>query len=323
MLCWGSGSLAPLGCCRGADLLGGSWGWSCAGTGTRGGITARLRPWPLGNQVSIWPRSGPSFPIPALIRGIARYYSFHNNVPVRGLGRGEGGGTGLGALAMQCPPAVLSLPAGPPELCTPGYTRHRPLQGQAAEGTGSCLQSPCPACRSPLSILEGPNLTTAGAGGQGWMAPSHHPKLNQKINPHHSQFRKILSPGKIHENTSKASDIPFVIIPRELYRITSPHRGDLNKCPNLLPDPSPSVGGTAGFPQVSPSQNPCVSEQSVAGPGAAIQSLPHAQPVMPGAAPHCGSPKQGQSPDFPLPPCERLRPGLGQGVPWIWQLIWI
>lgn len=81
---------------------------------------------------------------------------------------------------------------------------------------------------------------------------NHHPKLNQKISPHPSQFRKFLSPSKSHENTSNASDIPFVIIPGELYRITSPHRGDLNKCPNLLPDPSPSVGGTAGSPQDVP-----------------------------------------------------------------------
>lgn len=48
------------------------------------GITARLRWWPLGNQDSIWPCSGPGFPIPALISGIARYYSYHNNVPVPG-----------------------------------------------------------------------------------------------------------------------------------------------------------------------------------------------------------------------------------------------
>lgn len=88
-----TGALEPLrhrGAVSAADLLllgsvAGAGAGAAAGTGTRGGITARLRPWPLGNQVSIWPRSGPSFPIPALIRGIARYYSFHNNIPVQGL----------------------------------------------------------------------------------------------------------------------------------------------------------------------------------------------------------------------------------------------
>lgn len=67
----------------------GSAGWHCGTVavpvqGHVVGITARLRRWPLGNQVSIWPRSGPGFPIPALISGIARYYSYHNNIPVPG-----------------------------------------------------------------------------------------------------------------------------------------------------------------------------------------------------------------------------------------------
>lgn len=49
------------------------------------GITARLRQWPLGNQVSIWPCSGPGFPISALISGIARYYRYHNDILCRGI----------------------------------------------------------------------------------------------------------------------------------------------------------------------------------------------------------------------------------------------
>lgn len=88
--------------------------WRGMGTGlvpVRGhvvGITARLRRWPLGNQVSIWPRSGSGFPIPALISGIARYYSYHNNGPVlgshhacRGPVEGRVGGAG-GCHGPQC-----------------------------------------------------------------------------------------------------------------------------------------------------------------------------------------------------------------------------
>lgn len=72
---------------------------------------------------------------------------------------------------------------------------------------------------SPLSMLRDPTCQQLGLGaGMDGTEPglNHHPQLNQKINPHHSQFRKILSPSKIHENTSNALDIPFVIIPGEL-----------------------------------------------------------------------------------------------------------
>lgn len=170
----------------------------------------------------------------------------------------------MGALAVQCPPAVTvcGSSTAPPHLGTAGTDPCRARVHRGLSAARSHLpRCPCPACPVPTgTILEGSNLPTAGAGGRdGWHRARPEPSLQMKSknNPHpplhtHTQFRKILFPSKSHENTSNASDIPFVIIPGELYGITSPHRGDLNKCPNLLPDPSPSVGGTAGSPQDVP-----------------------------------------------------------------------
>lgn len=103
-----------------------SVGWHCAMVlvpvhGHVVGIMARLRRWPLGNQVSIWPHSGSGFPILALISGIARYYSYHNNIPVPGSplrllrsGGGEDGGSGSVALATRRPLALPWLHVGCP-----------------------------------------------------------------------------------------------------------------------------------------------------------------------------------------------------------------
>lgn len=130
--------------------------WRGMGTGlvpVRGhvvGIMARLRRWPLGNQVSIWPRSGSGFPIPALISGIARYYSYHNNGPVLGSHRacrgpveGRVGGAG-GCRGPQCSLLPRALPRGPPSsrhqepLGTP---RSDPSQGSLAVGSPAELEA--------------------------------------------------------------------------------------------------------------------------------------------------------------------------------------
>lgn len=149
------------------------------------GITARLRRWPLGNQVSIWPRSGPGFPISALISGIARYYSYHNNVPVPGSpphccnpAAGRVGRAGRWSLPRSVPQlchGCTGATQGPPYWSGDG---HRPMQSWGAKGTvtsqaatlSGCPQPGCPApvavVLSPLNVLGGPDRQMAGTGGR-------------------------------------------------------------------------------------------------------------------------------------------------------------
>lgn len=189
MFPWGLGSLAPLepsllgGAASAGDLLllgsvARAGAGAGAGTRTRGGITARLRRWPLGNQVSIWPRSGPSFPIPALIRGIARYYSFHNNIPLRGLRRdpamgrvGEWVGGPGHAVSPCCAVTACGSPRAP-------HTWGRQAQTPAGPGCrGDCQipassKCPCPACSVPTEHPGGTQPANSWGWGQGWMALS-------------------------------------------------------------------------------------------------------------------------------------------------------
>lgn len=129
-------------------------------------IMARQRRWPLGNQVSIWPRSGPGFPIPALISGMARYYSYHNNIPVlgsplrllqSGSGEDEDGESQTVALATQQPPALPWLCVGHPKpLRTPppkqGWAQNPAELGYRQDHhlPGSCL------VQVPMSWLSCP-----------------------------------------------------------------------------------------------------------------------------------------------------------------------
>lgn len=101
------------------------------------------------------------------------------------------------------------------------------------------------------------------------------------------------------------------------YTAYFPPRGDLNKCLNFPPDPSPSAGGTAG----SPWGVPMPVEDSVSGPGATVPSMwcgahPMPIPAMPWGSAVLRPPSNGAKPAATLClPCERLTLGLGQKAP--------
>lgn len=227
-------------------------------------IMARLRRWPLGNQVSIWPRSGPGFPIPALISGMARYYSYHNNVPVLGSPlcllwssswEDEDGESRTVALGTQlCRGCVWAIPSA--SRCPhPSGDGHRTLQSW---GTGGAITSPA-AASSRCPCPGGPDLQTAGAGGrdgQHRVLPELSPRTdpNQKI-PHHPKFRKKSfpqqNPWKCLEYLSETFCLPlWGIIQDFCYKKNFPplHQEYLNKCLNFPPDPSPSEKGHSRFP---------------------------------------------------------------------------